>query len=120
MTSSNAADRSRHSCREQRNLTLLWRGLVPALGTLFVLVSAVAEFLFPVTYRLSPQGAELRGLLQHRAIAWTEVRRAYCLPFGVKLSPLDRPGRLEPFRGLLLRFAENDSQVLAFIRQARG
>jgi hypothetical protein len=98
---------------------LLWRGPLPAMGVAFVLLNAVGEFLFPIGYRLSPAGAEMRCGLHHRAIAWGAVRRAYRLPDGVQLSPLARPDRRERFRGLFLRFAGNEPEVLAFIRQAR-
>lgn len=89
----------------------LFGGPLPALGVAFALLNAVAEFLFPIQYRLSTGGAEMRCFLTRRAIAWSDVRRVYSLPDGLKLSPLERPGRREPFRGLLLRFDGNEAQV---------
>jgi hypothetical protein len=94
----------------------LFQGPLPALGVAFALLNAVAEFLFPITYRLSPHGAEMRCFLTRRAIAWSDVRRVYHLPDGLKLSPLERPGRREPFRGLLLRLVDNEAQVMDSVR----
>jgi hypothetical protein len=93
----------------------LWQGMLPALGVAFALLNAVAEFLFPVHYCLTPAGAEMRCFLTRRAIAWADVRRALRHPDGVKLSPLERPSRREPFRGLFLRFAGNEAQVMEWV-----
>jgi hypothetical protein len=98
---------------------LLWRGPLPALGVAFVLLNAVGEFLFPIRYRLSPEGAEMRCGLQRRVIAWSAIRHAYRMSDGIHLSPLARPGRRDRFRGLFLHFAGNEPEVLAFIRLAR-
>jgi hypothetical protein len=89
----------------------VFRGPLPALGVAFALLNAVAEFLFPIQYRLSPERAEMRCFLTHRTIAWCDVRRVYRPPGGLKLSPLERPGRREPFRGLFLRLGGNEAQV---------
>jgi hypothetical protein len=96
----------------------LWHGLLPALGVAFALLNAVAEFLFPIQYRLTPVGAEMRCFLSRRAIAWSAVRRILRHPDGVKLSPLERPSRRDPFRGLFLHFAGNQAQVMERVLSA--
>ena len=93
-------------------------GPLPAVGAALVLLNAVGEFLFPVQYRLSPAGAEMRCGLTRRAISWEAVRHAYLQPGGVKLSPLERPDRRERFRGLFIQFNENEEQVKAYLRAA--
>jgi hypothetical protein len=94
---------------------LLWPGPLFPLAVAFVLLSAVAEFLFPIHYRLTPVGAEMRCFLARRVIRWSTVRRIYSLSEGIKLSPLDRPGRREAFRGLFLRFAGNEAEVRCWV-----
>ncbi len=93
--------------------------LLAALPSLALLLS-LAEFLCPVHYRLTQQGAEARLGPAAWEIAWADVRHAYLAPDGVKLSPLSRPGsRLEPLRGVFLRFADNEEAVVATVRRLR-
>jgi hypothetical protein len=98
----------------------LFQGPLPALVVMFVLLNAVAEYLFPIQYLLSDKGAEMRCFLARRAIVWRDVRRVYRQPGGLKLSPLERPGRREAFRGLLLRFAGNEAQVMDWVAEHRS
>jgi hypothetical protein len=100
-------------------VALSWRGPLPVMGVIFALLNAVGEFLFPIRYRLTRAGAEMRCGLLYRTIAWSVVRRAYRLPDGIQLSPLERPDRRDRFRGLFLRFAGNEPEVLAFVQKAR-
>ena len=97
----------------------LFHSLVPAAATAFLLTGAVGEFLFPIRFRLSPEGAEARGLVSWRRIAWTEVKRVYAGKEEIKLSPLEHGGRREAFRGVLLRCDENRDAVLAAVERFR-
>jgi len=80
-----------------------------------LLIGAVAEFLFPVTYRLDEQGASSRHFGSWRVLPWTQVRRVYLFPNGIKLSPLPARGWAEAYRGVTLRMADRDA-VLARVR----
>lgn len=93
------------------------------LASSLLLVSSVADFLFPVRYTLTTAGAEVRSWVSAQAIAWEKVRRCYQDAEGLKLSPLPRLTRLERFRGVYLRFAGNREEVLAVVQEqlaARG
>lgn len=88
-----------------------------------VLLGATAEFLFPIHFRLDESGAEMRNLHNWRRIAWVDVKKAYLLEDGVKLSPLAVPSRLEHFRGVFLRFGEGEGSresVLTAVKQHRN
>ena len=101
---------------------LLFMNWAFALFSALVLVAGTAEFLFPIRYRLTPEAAEMHNLHNWRRIEWTEVKKAYLLDDGVKLSPLEVPTRLEPFRGVFLRFGEGPGErdrVLAAVRRYR-
>jgi hypothetical protein len=98
---------------------LLFANPLLALAAAAAVIGAVAEFLFPIRHRLTAEGAEVRYGLSCSFIAWRQVRKCYLFPDGVKLSPLGKPGRLEVFRGVFLRFADNRDQVLDFVQQAR-
>jgi hypothetical protein len=52
-------------------------------------------------------------------IKWTSVKRCYLDDFGVKLSPLDRKSRLEAFRGVYLRFGDNQNQVIETVKSLK-
>lgn len=74
-------------------------GLVgPALVLLWV-----ADYLLPVTYRLTEEGVEVRQLLPRAFLPWERVRRCVVTEEGLFLSPLSRPSRLDAYRGVLLR-----------------
>ncbi|NIM04562.1 MAG: hypothetical protein GTO55_01415 [Armatimonadetes bacterium] len=88
---------------------------------MFLLVSAVAEFLFPIRYRLTETGAYVRNLFSSRYLPWERVSRCYRGPQGIKLSPLSHPGWREAFRGVHLRVeGEEQEKVVEIIRALRA
>jgi hypothetical protein len=90
----------------------------PILAALSVclLTASVSDFLFPIQYRLTEDGALMRGLLTRRKMAWHSVRRVVRDDLGVKLSPLPRHSRLEAYRGIYLWFSDrNSDEVMASI-----
>jgi hypothetical protein len=84
-----------------------------------LLIGALSEYLFPVRYRLTGEGAEARGPFYWRKIAWQEVRRVYVGEQEIKLSPLPHPGPREGFRGVLLRCPDNQEPVRELVEQFR-
>jgi len=99
-----------------------WAFRSPVLGLLaaFLLTAAIADYLFPVRYRLGEDGLEARGFLLRRRMTWSQVRRVTRDHLGVKLSPLPRPSRLEAYRGIYLWFAGNEDRVMATIAHHRA
>ena len=88
-----------------------------ALAAAGLLLAATGEFLFPTTYRLTPEGAEARNPFGWRRIAWKEVKRIYTGNEEIKLSPLAHGGPRESFRGVLLRCGENRETVRNAVRR---
>ena len=81
----------------------LWLALLPTLAALF----SVSEFVFPIHYTLTPESAAMKCGLTALEIQWADVRHAYLTDEGIKLSPLRRKNsRMEPLRGVYLRFDE--------------
>jgi len=80
-----------------------------------VLFGAISEFLLPITYTITEQGASASSLFARRSIRWKDVRHVYLDSLGVKLSPVSRESRLEAFRGVYLRFDRNQDKVLAAV-----
>jgi hypothetical protein len=90
--------------------------LLGLVGLLAVLVST-AELFLPLSYRLDAEGARVKCGISVTAISWPDVKRLVDMPDGVRLSPLPRPSRLDEFRGVYLRFANNAAEVSGKIRQ---
>jgi len=94
-----------------------------ALALALALLLSLSEFLFPVRYTLTRCGAQARQGPAVQEIAWQDVKHAYLTPDGIKLSPLAKKNaRLEPLRGVVLRFSnnpENQEAVAAAVRRAR-
>lgn len=89
------------------------------IAAAFIMLSALADFLFPVTYILNSEGAEARMLFKKSVINWSNVKRCYLDDSGVKLSPLNTATRLEAFRGVYLRFHNNKEQVIQTVKSLR-
>ena len=90
---------------------------VAVAASLFV--SALAEALFPIRFEISERGASSRTPLGRTYIEWDRVKKYYLDDRGIKLSPLDRPGRLEAYRGVYLRFGRNRDEVIEAVRRMR-
>jgi hypothetical protein len=90
--------------------------LLSAIGFFVVLVST-AEVFLPLKYRIDSGGAQVRCGLSVTAIRWSDVKRLIRMADGVRLSPLEKPSRLDEFRGVYLRFRDNDVEVSGKIRQ---
>lgn len=78
--------------------SLLFAILGPAM-----VIAASAEFLLPIRYRLTNRRACAAYGAARLEIEWPQVRRVLVGETGVKLSPLVRAGRLDAFRGVVLR-----------------
>jgi hypothetical protein len=78
---------------------------IAAVGCLAILGS-VAEGLFPVHHRITPNGASARCAWQWRTLAWDDVKSARMGKDGIHLSPLAEASPLCRVRGVTLRFPD--------------
>ena len=86
------------------------------IAGLLLLVS-MGRYLLATGFVLDGKGVTVRYCGQSRTIPWSEIKSASEGPKGVFLSPYDKPSRLDSFRGVLLRFAKNNSEeVISFVR----
>jgi len=88
--------------------------LAGILGAVIVLGSSIEAF-FPVKYRLDDTGASRKVGFAETAMLWEDVKRVEVSERAVRLSPLEKPTRLDAFRGVSLRFSSNREAVLAKI-----
>lgn len=77
-----------------------------------VIVVSTAELYFPVKYTLNENGAKQKCGFSVSEITWDKVARLEERADGVRLSPFDKPHRLDAFRGLFLRYSGNKDAIL--------
>ncbi len=99
---------------------LMFGAWLPALAALLLLVGSVSEYLFPITYRLTPGGVTQESLTTRIVLPWSAIRRCRVGRRGILLTSLAVPSRLDAFRGILLRCAPdgqagNQADVLALL-----
>ncbi len=94
-------------------VALGWVWVHPLVAFLMglLLLNAVAEFLFPVHYRLTKSGAEATGFLLSRRMEWKQVRRITPLPDGIHLSPFAKPTKLDGLKGMVLRWEGDEAEL---------
>lgn len=98
-------------------IVLFHQVVLGLIGCLAILLST-AEMFLPIHYRIDKTGASARVGLSKTAIDWASVRRVEIGTHGVKLSPLAKADhRLDPFRGVTLRFSGNREQVVELIER---
>ena len=77
-----------------------------ALGALLVLTAA-AEYLLPIRYRLTTERAMVSYGLAQLDMRWSNVKRIMEGPGAFKLSPFAKESRLDGIRGVTLRWMES-------------
>ncbi len=95
----------------------LFGSLLYGLFCIVALLAATCEFLLPIRYRMDADGVEMRNLHNWRRISWGDVRKAYVLEDGVKLSPLAHGGPREAFRGVFVRWGDQREGVMDRVRR---
>lgn len=80
-----------------------WLGGV--LGCGFIVGSAF-EYLLPIRYRLDAEGIRCSYGLTRLSMSWQAVKRIDVNSSGILLSPFRRVSRLDAFRGIYLRYAD--------------
>ncbi|MBX3111642.1 MAG: hypothetical protein KF857_06495 [Fimbriimonadaceae bacterium] len=89
--------------------------LASLLGVGAVLVST-AELFLPIRFTLDEQGARRKCGLSVVEVKWADVLQVVESEDGVRLSTVAPGSKLEPFRGVFLRFSGNRDAVLGKIR----
>lgn len=90
--------------------------LLGIVGFLAIILS-VAEMFFPLKYRIDEKGVSVRCGISVTALEWSDAKRIVELEDAVRVSPLERPSRLDPFRGVLVRFSGNEKEVRGKIQE---
>jgi hypothetical protein len=82
---------------------------------LILLGGGVVPYWLPTHYSLDEEGVTIKGTTVKRKKKWEEFQSYYEDKNGVFLSPFPRPTRLENYRGIYIRFSENEEEVMGFV-----
>ena len=93
------------------------QSLIVGLLAPVIVIASTAELFMPIRYRLDEKGARSKCGFSVTVILWPEVKRIIEMPGAIRLSPLRKSGRSDAFRGVLLRFASNEAEVWAKLRE---
>lgn len=86
----------------------------PALGFagFAIILGSTAEFWLGTTFTIDQKGAKSRTGFSVSEIEWENVKRVISENGGIRLSPLEKAGTMDTFRGVLLRFGvDNRDEV---------
>ena len=89
------------------------------LISLVVLALSMARYLLPTDYVVDDQGVTTKNLGVARRLTWRQINRIDVHADGLFLSPFRVPSRLDGFRGLFVRYADNQAQVAVAIDDHR-
>jgi hypothetical protein len=84
------------------------------------ILAGTTDFWLPQRYTLDGNGAHMRCGISVTSIQWSAVKRAIHTSHGLQLSPLEKTGRMDSFRGVYLRYAENREEVLETVKRLWG
>ena len=92
--------------------TLLFRNvLVGAIG-FAIIIGSTAEFWLGSSFSIDEKGATVRTGFSLSGLEWTDVKRVWKDAGGIKLSPLSKPGTMEAFRGVYLRYGSDNRESI--------
>jgi hypothetical protein len=81
-----------------------------------IMLGSLSSFFLPTRYELDQDRIRIKFFLTTREREWNSFRSYYVDKNGVLLSPFPQPSRLENFRGIYVRFNQNNDQVVEFVK----
>jgi len=81
------------------------------LGAILVLLAATSRYLLPTEHLVDAKGASSTHLGFTHKLRWQQIARVDVHGDGLFLSPFSQASRLDSFRGLFLRYADNGGRV---------
>ena len=92
-----------------------WGDPVLAALALGVLLLSFRGFYLPTRYVLDRRGVGVACFPFRFHRPWAAFHGWYEADGALRLTPLPRPSRLDPFRGVLLRYEEGEERIRAFL-----
>lgn len=99
--------------------TFLFKNPLLGLIGFAMMFGSTAEYWLGSSYSVDDKRATMRTGFSYSAMEWSEVKRMTPDEGGIKLSPLEKAGPMDAFRGIYLRFGKDNREhieraVLAF------
>ena len=88
-----------------------------ALLALIILAASLWRYFIPLRYAFYGDRLVVRSPFHQLRRPWSDFRSFYVDRNGVLLSPFIKRSRLENFRGVYVRFGENQAEVIDFIER---
>jgi hypothetical protein len=85
-----------------------------------ILFGSLNTFFLPVRYVLYADRVTIFFPFSKRSRTWADFKSYYVDEKGILLSPFPKPSRLENFRGIYVRFGDNKSEIVDFIKKKMG
>ena len=82
-----------------------------------ILYGSLTQYFTRTTYEFTDTKVRVKYVVNKIEKDWAQYRSYYVDKNGVLLSPFAGPSRLENFRGLFIRFADNRDQAMEIVRQ---
>jgi hypothetical protein len=82
-----------------------------------IMFFSLSSFFFPAWYTLTEKGLRVKTLITTFDRPWSNYRSYWPDKNGVLLSPFPYRSRLENFRGLFVRFEDNGTDVINFVKR---
>lgn len=81
-----------------------------------ILWGSLSQFYLKTTFEFTERKVRVKYLINKIEKDWSQYRSYYEDKHGVLLSPFVRTSRLENFRGIYIRFADNREEVMAIVK----
>jgi hypothetical protein len=106
-------------------VVLLWLFIVPGnwamlLLGIAIILGSVSAFVFPVHYRLSEAGVQIRGVLLRDFKRWDRFERYGIYPDAVQLFVSQRSLRGRVLKGTLIYFGDQRDKVVEIVKSKIG
>lgn len=86
------------------------------LAGALILWGSLSQFFLKTTFEFGDKMIRVKYLINKVEKDWSQYRTFYEDKNGVLLSPFVRTSRLENFRGIYIRFAENRDEVMKIVK----
>ncbi len=99
---------------------VVFRNLALGVVGFAIIFGSTAEYWFGSSFSVDRERASVRTVFSVTAIEWANVKRVVRDSAGIRLSPLEKAGTLDAFRGVYLRYGKDNQEQIERAVQAFG
>lgn len=90
--------------------TIIFKNIVLGAIGFAIIFGSTAEFWLGSLFNVDAEGASVKTGVSVSRIEWANVKRILRDEGGIKLSPLEKSGSLDAFRGVYLRYGKDNRE----------